>query len=156
MTYPDFESSPPGVSVAEELRRIEQKLDEVLKHMKAIPGATTEFVEKTADDADLDGKYGNPEVRFTLKGWEDMVGRKFSECPSEFLEEYAKFLINLAKKNAKDPVKSKYAGWNAKDAARAKGWAFRNKGKDKGDPFEDPDPEASAPFHGDDAMDLPF
>lgn len=80
-----------------------------------------------ASDADLDGKYGNPEVRTRVKDWSGppMTGRKFSQCPAEFLDLLADVLDWKAGKEASDPEKAKYAPLTRKDAARARGWAAR-------------------------------
>ena len=104
------------------LRRIEQKLDELLKIMKAMPTGTTTYSQKSVDDSDLDGKYGNPAVRIMAKDWNgpDYTGWNFSDCPAEYLDLHAKMLDAFAKKQAADPVKAKYADWSAKDAARAR------------------------------------
>ena len=68
-------------TMTDELRRIEQKLDEVLKLLKAAPTATKAFSPKVVDDADLDGKYGNPEVRMVPSKWtgQNYKGWKFSD-----------------------------------------------------------------------------
>jgi hypothetical protein len=115
--------------VTEALRRIEQKLDEVLKMAKAAPTATSTFSKKTVEDADLDGKYGNPEVRMVPSRWSgpDYKGWKFGDCPAEFLEEMAGMLDAIARKQAGDPAKAKFSDWSAKDAARARGWAERKR-----------------------------
>ena len=84
----------------------------------------------TASDADLDGQYGNPEVKAkSPRDWtgESMQGRRFSECPAEYLDLVASRLdyfaeTNAASENADDRKK---AGYNRKDAALARGWAAR-------------------------------
>lgn len=115
--------------VTEALRRIEQKLDEVLKMAKAAPTATGTFSKKSVTDEDLDGKYGNPEVRMVPSRWTglDYKGWKFGDCPPEFLEEMAGMLDAIARKQAGDPAKAKFSDWSAKDAARARGWAERKR-----------------------------
>jgi len=111
------------------LRRIEQKLDELLKIAKLQPTATKDYAQKTVDDGDLDGKYGNPEVRMIPSKWhgQDFKGWKYADCPPEFLDELAGMLDAIARKQAGDPAKAKYADWSAKDAARARGWAARHR-----------------------------
>lgn len=113
----------------EELRRIEQKLDELLKMMKSMPTPTVDYKKKTVDDADLDGKYGNPEVRMMPNKWhgQDFKGWKMGDCPPEFLDMLADMLEAIARKQAQDPAKAKYADWSAKDAARARAWAERHR-----------------------------
>lgn len=109
------------------LRRIEQKLDEVLKIMKAMPTPTVEYRPLPVDEDDLDSKYGNPKVKFMAKNWkgQDVTGWHFSDCPPEYLDMHAKMLDYFAKKDSQDPAKAKDAIWRAKDAARARGWAER-------------------------------
>lgn len=99
-----------------------------------------------APDFDLDGQWGDPEVRKDSPQWiknggASYVGRKFSECPSDYLEALAAFFDWKAGKDEAtgEPEKLKYAGYARKDAARARGWAKRNKGKT----FET---ESSLPF----------
>ena len=126
----------------DEIRRIEQKLDEVLKLLKTMPTPTKDFAPKTVSDADLDGKYGNPEVRMIPSKWTgpDYKGWKFSDCPAEFLDEMAGMLDAVARKQSQDPAKAKYSDWSAKDAAKARAWAERhrkNGGPAKGAPMPD-------------------
>lgn len=126
----------------EELRRIEQKIDELMKLMKSMPTPTKEMTQKTVSDADLDGKYGNPEVRMVPSKWtgRDYKGWRFSDCPPEFLDEMAGMLDAVARKQAGDPAKAKYADWSAKDAAKARAWAERhrkNGGPAKGESMPD-------------------
>lgn len=88
-----------------------------------------------ASDADLDGPYGDPIVKFTPRDWHgaNLKGAKFSECPSEFLLAMASAFDYFASKNdeagavdAKGRNKSYY---DRQAAARARGWAARNAGK---------------------------
>lgn len=86
-----------------------------------------------ADDADLDGKYGNPVVKFDPRDWrgESCKGLTMADCPAEFLDLLAGTFEYFAKKaekngdvtNAGKPV----APYNRRDAARARGWAARNR-----------------------------
>jgi hypothetical protein len=114
-----------------------------------------------ADDADLDGKFGDPPVRFAPRrfaGGEQYVGRTYSECPSDFLDALAEALEWSANnpKPGKDP---KYSDYDRKDAARARGWSRRNangvKRRSGGvDREEMPEPND---FGGsEDSSDLPF
>ncbi len=80
-------------------------------------------------DADLDGQHGDPKIRMRVRDWAgpDMKGKLASQCPPEFLDEYAKILDWAAGKDAKsdDVDKRKYAPLVRKDAARCRGWARR-------------------------------
>lgn len=109
------------------MRRLEQKLDEVHKLLRAMPTPTVEYKQLTSDDADLDSKYGNPKVKFMAKNWkgQDVTGWSFSDCPPEYLDMHAHMLDYFAKKDSANPEKAKDAIWRAKDAARARGWAER-------------------------------
>lgn len=111
----------------EMLRRIEQKLDECLKYLRSQPTQTVDYRPLPVDEDDLDGKYGNPKVKFMAKNWkgQDVTGWNFSDCPPEYLDMHAKMLDYFAKKDSQDPVKAKDAIWRAKDASRARGWAER-------------------------------
>lgn len=86
---------------------------------------------KPASDADLDGQYGDPQVRKdpTAKYWtgKSYVGKKLSQCPADYLRAFARYKQACAFMNDKagDPQKAKYAGYDRKDAARAVGWALR-------------------------------
>lgn len=94
--------------------------------------AETGASKKVATDADLDGKYGNPEIKTKdPRDWtgDSMKGRKFSECPADYLDLVASRLDYFAEQaeqegkltNAGKPV----APYNRADAARARGWAWR-------------------------------
>jgi hypothetical protein len=111
-------------------------------------------VAAIADAAELDSQYGNPDVRkdpplWSKAGGASYVGRKFNECPAEFLDALASFFDwKVSKDIAKNtPDGDKYAGYGRKDAARARGWAKRIR-----DGYQAPKPEAFA--DGDD--NLPF
>lgn len=92
---------------------------------------------QAASDADLDGQHGNPEVRYDPKEkhWSgaSFVGRRFSQCPADYLDAMAKSLEasawGLDKGAEEDPTdaeaKRKKARYKRIDAARAKGWAAR-------------------------------
>ena len=84
---------------------------------------------EVASDADLDGKYGDPEIRRDPPRWDgpSYVGQKFSHCPADYLETLAGFYEWKATKDeAKgDEQSKKYARYARQDAARARGWAKR-------------------------------
>lgn len=84
-----------------------------------------------ASEAELDGQYGDPEVRRdpSSKYWpgQSYAGRRLSECPADYLDAYAKYKDACAWANDKDggEKKKKYAEYDRRDAARARGWAAR-------------------------------
>ena len=86
-----------------------------------------------ADDADLSGPYGNPEVRLPQSDrwekWRSYDRVAMSDCPPELLREYARL---LEWKAGKDEAENKLtssgkptAPLQRRDAARARGWAAR-------------------------------
>jgi len=93
--------------------------------------ATANAPKPVADDADLDGKYGDPELRFNPRDWTgaDFKGRHFSECPAELLEMAAETFDYFARQaEAKNELTDKgkpVAQYKRLDAARARGWAKR-------------------------------
>lgn len=91
--------------------------------------------EAVATDADLDGQYGDPDVRFDPKNWsgQSYKGRKFSECPSPFLDQLAEVFEYFASKETDE----KKIHYKKLDAARARGWSIRNRNK----PATAPEPE---------------
>lgn len=86
-----------------------------------------------ADDRDLDGEYGDPQVKFEPRDWhgENCKGLRMSECPAAFLEMIAETFDYFARKaddsgelaNNGKPV----APYKRRDAARARGWALRKR-----------------------------
>lgn len=89
---------------------------------------------EVADDGDLDGPYGNPEIRRDPPRWsgESMVGRRYSECPADYLDTLAGFNAWRAQKDdeaqAVDAKGRPKSYWAKLDAARARGWAQRIRG----------------------------
>ena len=93
------------------------------------------------------------------KYWDgpSMVGKRYSECPSDYLGALASFKDYCANLKSKDAeklaesgdvegakAKAKYADYDRKDAARARGWAKRNEGRDMSKPKADePAPDSS-------------
>jgi len=118
----------------ETLARLEKKLDALLAHLGANgarPAGKASASGAVADDADLDGKYGNPEIRKPPPRWagEDYTGRRFSETEPAFLDTLAGFLDWKAGKaeeeNKVSASGNPVAPLIRKDAARARGWAAR-------------------------------
>ncbi len=109
-----------------------RRLEEVERILKAIGGAFGVGAgAEVADDDDLDSKYGNSPIKRdpTPKFWTGpgFVGKKMSECSPEYLDAFAKYKDLCAKLSEKDgsEAKLKFASYDRKDAARARGWARR-------------------------------
>lgn len=104
-------------------------IDGSLKRLVVMLAATAP--KPTADDRDLDGKYGDPEVKFLPRDWTggDYKGRHFSECPAELLDMLANTFDYFAEKDEREGAKTAagkpVAEYKRRDAARARGWAVR-------------------------------
>lgn len=112
------------------LRSIDNSLKEILKLSKARAGKAGKPV---ADDADLDSKWGDPVVKLAPRDWagEDCKGRRFSECPPEFLDKLAEMYAYFGDKNEKsgatlDNGKPK-ALYDRQAESRCRGWAKRKR-----------------------------
>lgn len=113
--------------------------EETLTLLRSIDASLKQLVRQSqqaapklvADDADLDSKYGDPELKFTPRDWQgdSYKGRKFSECPAPLLDLVADSLDYFARKSeeAGETTSSgkPVAPYKRKDAARARGWAAR-------------------------------
>lgn len=110
-------------------------MEDISKKLSALEARVATLEGSRPDDADLDGPYGDPDVRRdpSEKYWTgaSLVGRKFSACPTDYLHAMARWLEARAYMTEKegDPQKQKYVAYQRKDAARARGWAKRNEGK---------------------------
>lgn len=84
-----------------------------------------------ATDRDLDGKYGDPVVKFDPRDWTGRTckGLHLSQCPAPFLDLLAETFDYFARKaDADGTVTDKgksVADYKRQDAARARGWAKR-------------------------------
>lgn len=107
------------------LRSIDASLKELVSMLKASKP------KPVASDRDLDGRYGDPVVKFMPRDWTgpSFTGAKMSECPAPLLDLLAETFDYFARKaeengdvtNAGKPV----ATYKRLDAARARGWAAR-------------------------------
>ncbi len=137
----------------ERLDALTAKVDQALRglallvnHLGAGPrasGVSSGGAAKVASDADLDGQYGNPEVKKNPPRWkgESFVGSKMSECSPDFLDTFADFKDYCATGDREAAAaltgdekskKLKYAGYGEKDASLARGWAARKRADDGG------------------------
>lgn len=95
------------------------------------PSSSSGGAGAVANDAELDGQYGDPQIRNDPRRWagESFVGCKFSETTPEYLDCYAEFKEWQAGKDeasgAKDTKGRSKANWAWKDARLARGWAAR-------------------------------
>lgn len=86
---------------------------------------------ESASDAELDDKYGDPDIRRDPPRWdgESYAGRRFSEATPEYLDSFANFKEWQAKKDdeggAVDGKGRPKSHWARKDARLARGWAAR-------------------------------
>jgi hypothetical protein len=100
--------------------------------LRAILGLLKEQVPPpVATDAELDGKYGNPILKFTPRDWSgpSFKEKRFSECPPELLDLVASMNDYFARKadenNEKTEKGTPVSKYKRADAARARGWAKR-------------------------------
>lgn len=108
------------------LRSIDASLKQLLAQSRGPAGP-----KAIASDRDLDGKWGNPELKFNPRDWTgpSHKGRKFSECPPELLDLVAETFDYFARKadenNERTDRGKPVAEFKRADAARARGWAKR-------------------------------
>lgn len=94
------------------------------------------FADAIADENELTGKYGDPEVFKDPRDWSgpSYKGKKFSECPPKYLIMLAKMLDWLAADNKEKGVLASTGRpkhiYQELDAKRARGWA-KKKTEDK-------------------------
>lgn len=93
-----------------------KSIDEQPSKAPSSAGAPAQKQKAIASPNELDSERGNPIVKNDPKGWqgESHRGQRYSECPAEFLDKMAEQL-------------DKFAWFNEKDAAKARGWAERNR-----------------------------
>jgi hypothetical protein len=107
------------------LRSIDASLKQIVKCLqKTAPKAI-------ASDRDLDGKYGDPVLKFSPRDWTGapFKGAKFSQCPPDLLDMVAETLDYFGQKaeeaNELTSGGKSVAEFKRADAARARGWAKR-------------------------------
>lgn len=87
---------------------------------------TSSAAHAAAPVVNIDGEYGDPVVKWPTNKWNgpSMDGRKFSECPAEFLLLEADWL----EQKGRNPRagKEQYAPRDLENAAKARAWAARN------------------------------
>lgn len=136
---------PLDAEILEVLKSIDASLKALVGKAPAAQAPATNG-PTVASDRDLDSQYGDPEVKAKdPRDWTGptMRGRKFSQCPPEYLDMVAERLDYFCSTNPgateDDQKKLKY---QRLDASRARGWAKRLRAGWK--------PAATAPGWGDD------
>lgn len=130
-----------------EVRTLRKEVHALAQHLGAVERPARQAAggaPAVATDAELDSQYGDPEIRKDPPRWdgESFKGCKMSEATPEYLDSLAGFLDWRAGKKREeaaeltdedDETKAerakavKYAGYDEKDAARARGWARRKR-----------------------------
>jgi hypothetical protein len=113
----------PRVETLASLRSIDATLKAILLVLSEQRGAAPGQMAPTVN---LDGPHGDPVVKAKdPRDWagDSQQGRKFSECPAEYLDLVADRLDYFAEREED----AKKAGYNRLDAARARGWAARKR-----------------------------
>jgi hypothetical protein len=131
---------------------IEKRLDRLERMMRLL------LSDKVASDRELAGQYGDPQVRKDPKDWRgpSMEGRRFSECPADFLLALAEISDWKAEKDLEKNTEEslKYAKYAKRDARLARGWAI--KGGERAVRAPEPEPEPAYPMAGGVDEDIPF
>lgn len=114
------------VATNEQLEARVAELERVIGALKSALGGGAPSIGGDATDAELDGKYGNPKIKFDPKRWigPRFKGRLASMCDPAFLDVYADTLEYLGQKNA-DAGEADKAKYDRLDARRVRGWARR-------------------------------
>jgi hypothetical protein len=124
----DQQQPGAGRAILEAIAQLRAEVAEV-KALLLRGGAPTALA--VASDADLDGQYGNQAVRKDPPKWkgESHVGRKYSECSVEFLDEMAGFQAWVAgKEDAKAAAAPDGdAGKPERDTAEKNVWYARQR-----------------------------
>jgi hypothetical protein len=100
---------------------------ERMEKRRAVGGAQASgSAPAVADAADLDSKYGDPEVKRDPPRWSGAAFApcRMSECSPEYLDCLASFCEWCADK-AREERDAKKEAYKRRDAARARGWAMR-------------------------------
>lgn len=124
------------MAASDEALAVLRSIDETLKAMLALAEQRTQQAraaqpKPVASDRDLDGKYGDPVLKFMPRDWtgQGFKGSRFSQCPPELLDLVAETFDYFASQSeAKHEVTDKgkpVAEYKRQDAARARGWAKR-------------------------------
>lgn len=117
------------MSASEETLALLRSIDASLKLLVKQQAVATP--KEIASDRELDGRYGDPVVKFMPRDWTgpSYKNRAMSECPRELLDMLAETFDYFAQKAAETDERTDagkpVADFKRKDAARARGWAKR-------------------------------
>lgn len=117
------------MSASEETLVLLRSIDASLKLLVA--QRRESLPKPVASDRDLDGKWGDPELKFMPRDWTgpSFKGRHFSECPPALLDLAADTFEYFARKAEESDERTEkgkpVAEYKRADAARARGWAKR-------------------------------
>lgn len=121
----------PHDRIASALERIATAFEAYVGKMPRPPRPKREPIQP-ADDATLDGEYGDPRINYGLKEryWaqpDTFVGRSYSQCPIAYLKKVAEYKESCVEfyEEQNTPESLKKARYARGDAARAYGWARR-------------------------------
>lgn len=139
-------------------------IDATLKGMYALAQQRTKQAraaapKTVASDRDLDGKYGDPILKFMPRDWNgpSFKARRFSECPPDLLGMVAETFDHFARvaeeKNEITDKGKPVADYKRSDAARARGWAKRIREGRHVQAARDTSTPTSPAWAGDDADD---
>ena len=114
------------------IARLEARVAELEKVITGLRALFTGTSGAAASDRELDGQYGDPDVRFVPRSWTDggvVKGQRFSRCPPEFLDVLAESYDFFAEKNdaagAKAGNGKPKSMYDRQSAKLARGWARR-------------------------------
>lgn len=139
--------SDDALTLLREIRDVLRELRDLSRQRTVRASNGNVAGQSIASDRDLDGKFGNPVIKSKdPRDWSgvSMKGRRFSECPPEYLELFAERLDYFAQKAEQENEKATNGQPKAKylraDAARCRGWIARMRsGKHAPPPVESSD-----------------
>lgn len=106
------------------------ELERIVRAIGAVFGGAA--ASGGASDRELDGQYGDPELKFVPRDWTAggvTKGQKFSRCPADFLDVLAETMDVFAERNdakgEKDSKGRPKSHWDRQNAKLARGWARR-------------------------------
>jgi len=120
------------MATSEDVLAVLRSIDASLKQL--VVALVANAPKPVASDRDLDGKYGDPILKFMPRDWTgpSFKDLPFSACPPDLLEMVAEtfdyFARTAEEKNETTANGKPTAPYKRLDAARARGWAKRKRG----------------------------